>query len=590
MIISIESSLPTFKSVFFHRGLNVLLAEKPEGASEGQSRNGVGKSSLLEIIHFLMGGKAGPDTIFRLPDLNDHAFIGTFRIKGRNVRVQRSGALAKNVYILEGLDRDGDIPTKLEKKSGLRFLSNTEWTEYLGHAMFALPFPVAGTTFEENFTPSFRSMFSYFARRSPGGMISPIQQAKMQATWDWQANLSYLFGLDWEVPFAIHKLKQKEASLGELKKAANSGTIGDVIGTVAELRPRVALAEKAASNKREQLQRFQVIETYKEMSDRAAEIKRDLQRLSIESISLKETLDRLQRAVETEVPPPVSDVTRLYRAAGVELPGVVLRRFEAVAEFHDSVVSNRRTHLKREIDDNDSRLRQVEAEMAALDEERRGILQQLEGHGALDDFVRMQGELAQLEATAANLKQRFAAAEALEGESTQIALERVNLTRRLQADHHGREDILDDAILMLAEAIAELYDDRQGRLVVEATETGPKFSIQIDGDRSGGISHMEIFCFDITLLRLVAARGIGPGFLFHDSHLFDGVDSRQVASALSFGKRIAEGLGVQYIVTMNSDIFDALPLGDDIVPEEVVLPTKLSDATETGGLFGFAFA
>lgn len=100
---------------------------------------------------------------------------------------------------------------------------------------------------------------------------------------------------------------------------------------------------------------------------------------------------------------------------------------------------------------------------------------------------------------------------------------------------------------------------------------------------------MEIYCFDITLLRLVSARSLGPRFLFHDSHLFDGVDGRQVVSALSFGKRIVEEIGAQYIVTMNSDIFDALPLSDDLDRDEIVLPTILSYATETGGLFGFAF-
>lgn len=386
------------------------------------------------------------------------------------------------------------------------------------------------------------------------------------------------------------KLKQKEASLGELKKAAGNGAIGDMIGTVAELRPRVALAEQAARNKREHLQRFQVIEMYREMSDRAADIKRELQHLGIESITLKETVDHLQRAVESEVAAPVSDVTRLYKLAGIELPDMVLRRFEAVADFHESVVSNRRMHLLTEIEDNVGQLRLVEARMTDLDNERKGILQQFEGHGALDDFIRMQGDLAQLEAMAANLKNRFDAAEALEGESTQIALDRVNLMRRLQSDHHGRRPVLDKAILMLAEAIGALYDDRQGRLVVDATETGPKFSIQIDGDRSGGISHMEIYCFDITLLRIAAARDLGPGFLFHDSHLFDGVDGRQIVSALSFGKRIVEELGGQYIVTMNSDIFDALPPSADLKREEILLPTTLSDATETGGLFGFAFS
>lgn len=83
--------------------------------------------------------------------------------------------------------------------------------------------------------------------------------------------------------------------------------------------------------------------------------------------------------------------------------------------------------------------------------------------------------------------------------------------------------------------------------------------------------------------------GLAQGFFFHDSHLFDGVDGRQVASALSFGKRIAEALGVQYIVTMISDIFDTLPLGPDLVRDEIVHPTVLSDATDTDGLFGFAF-
>ena len=46
---------------------------------------------------------------------------------------------------------------------------------------------------------------------------------------------------------------------------------------------------------------------------------------------------------------------------------------------------------------------------------------------------------------------------------------------------------------------------------------------------------------------------MGPGFLIHDSHLFDGVDGRQVISALRLGSEIAQELGFQYIVTMNED-------------------------------------
>ena len=51
--------------------------------------------------------------------------------------------------------------------------------------------------------------------------------------------------------------------------------------------------------------------------------------------------------------------------------------------------------------------------------------------------------------------------------------------------------------------------------------------------RSTGISKMAIFAFDLMLARVTAERGTSPGFLVHDSHLYDGVDDRQKAIALN---------------------------------------------------------
>jgi hypothetical protein len=89
----------------------------------------------------------------------------------------------------------------------------------------------------------------------------------------------------------------------------------------------------------------------------------------------------------------------------------------------------------------------------------------------------------------------FPSAEILEGESTQLDIDR--LKRRLQEDHQARKAALDEAILSIAEAISDLYEDRSGRFVVEATDNGPEFRISIEGDRGGGISNMEIFCLDL---------------------------------------------------------------------------------------------
>src|SRR3546814_20344707 len=94
---------------------------------------------------------------------------------------------------------------------------------------------------------------------------------------------------------------------------------------------------------------------------------------------------------------------------------------------------------------------------------------------------------------------------------------------------------------------------------LSATTNGPQVDVRIDGQRSKGITNMQIFCFDLMMAELAARRGIGPGFLVHDSHLFDGVDERQVANELQLGADNAARVGFPYLVTMNSD---ALPEDD----------------------------
>jgi uncharacterized protein YydD (DUF2326 family) len=91
------------------------------------------------------------------------------------------------------------------------------------------------------------------------------------------------------------------------------------------------------------------------------------------------------------------------------------------------------------------------------------------------------------------------------------------------------------------------------------------------------------------LSELATKRGLGLGFLIHDSHLFDGVDERQVAKALQLGAEHAERIGFQYIVTMNSDALPQDGFQDDFDVWKHVNSTRLFDEEETGGLFGVRF-
>ena len=91
MIHHIFSTLPSFKNLGdLKPGLNVLLAQKTEGASTKQTRNRAGKTSFIETVHFLTGSEAGPDSIFRTPELAEYTFFIDFDLKfGRSLVLVR---------------------------------------------------------------------------------------------------------------------------------------------------------------------------------------------------------------------------------------------------------------------------------------------------------------------------------------------------------------------------------------------------------------------------------------------------------------------------------------------------------------------
>ena len=63
MIRTITSpTLRTFKRIDFQAGLNVLVADKTASSTDKQTRNSAGKTSLIEIIHFLFGADCDKDS------------------------------------------------------------------------------------------------------------------------------------------------------------------------------------------------------------------------------------------------------------------------------------------------------------------------------------------------------------------------------------------------------------------------------------------------------------------------------------------------------------------------------------------------
>lgn len=584
----ILSDLPSFKSITFKDGLNILLAEKSPESSERETRNRAGKTSFVELIHFLFGDKAGPDSLFRVPQLNDYSFGVEVEIQNEVCRLSRSGTKPSRIIVETGNTSRWPIQPSNDRKTGERVISNSNWKASLGSLLFNLP------TFDDEDSalasaPSFRSIFPYFVRRqNGGGFLEPFRHTEEQQVGDMQVALSFLMGLDWTLPSEWQVVREKERTLRELKKASGAGALGPIIGSVASLRTRLALAEDNFKSLSVAVDTFKVLPEYHKFEEEASQITRTLSDLANEDFMDRHLINELKKSFNEEKVPESIDLDRVYKEAGTVFTETTLRRFEDVKKFHESVIGNRRAYLNEELLQTERRIQERASAMAKLDLRRSDIMVMLKSHGALDHYSKLQQELTKVKTDVENLRKQYEIAETLESSKSEMNVERGRLLKQLQHDYQENKKTLDHIILTFEKISAQLYENA-GSLIISESPNGPVFDIEIQGSRSKGISNMQIFCFDLMTTQLCQERGIGPGFLIHDSHLFDGVDSRQIAKAVVAGKQFAEKHGIQYVITLNSDILNSVKSDTGLDLSKDVLTPVLTDKSESGGLFGFRF-
>jgi uncharacterized protein YydD (DUF2326 family) len=152
VIHRVYSTLASFKELEFHPGLNVLAADKTRESSDTQTRNGAGKSSLIEIIHFLLGSNVPKDSMFRGSELRNEEFGMDIDLPAL-MKVRRKAAEPSRV-VVSGLDDSLRGPSSELFAQENEKLRLEDWREYLGKQMFGLPPQGSATPSPPSFRPT----------------------------------------------------------------------------------------------------------------------------------------------------------------------------------------------------------------------------------------------------------------------------------------------------------------------------------------------------------------------------------------------------------------------------------------------------
>ncbi|QQA45041.1 DUF2326 domain-containing protein [Pelagovum pacificum] len=356
------------------------------------------------------------------------------------------------------------------------------------------------------------------------------------------------------------------------------------------MQARLDFLDREVERKRDEIASAQVVDGYREQEATANDLTAQIRSLNEANLSDLDLIESIETAISEVADANVADVKALYHQAGVFFGDQVQKRLEQVEEFHNKVAQNRSSHLLREKQLAQQRLSDRRKEILRIQGALSEKLNLLRSGIAIERLSHLQSELNGLEGEQADLRQQIPRFRNVSDDRRRLNREIDDLVDAIGDDVLEREDQRRSALNIFASTSQYLYDE-PGSLIIGRSRGVGGMSIETDivGKKSGGKTHMQVFCFDWLLAEASQRQDRFPGFVIHDSHVFDGVDGRQIRLALELAHKKCGDLGIQYIVAMNSDDLDKIEWDTDTFdPRDFVLDTVLTDEPD-GGLFGIRF-
>lgn len=554
---------PRFKRLEFHSGFNLILADKTEDSGATDSRNGAGKTSIIRLLRYLLGGKATP-WINNLKEYTEGEFYAKFITGNKPIEVKR--ALGSNEIICNN--------STLDTKS---------YQYQIGIELFGFN--------HKHVKPTVAQVYSHLIRED---FSDPIKIHPSESHQVSGARIGYYLGISEKALEKAAVASSFESNKKALNKAVKDGIIGGLGPNKAECKSDLASLEQRRDRLANRLTSFQIDEHYLGHQSRADKLSQKIVQLNDTGISLRSRLNALEAATKQDFTTldnalVSSRIERLYKETGAVLPNCVLKSFQDVMEFHKSVTRNRKLFLEEELHNVQEELRDNDKLVQKLDEERAEILELLSTSMALEAYTKAQEDLTDLDAQIAKLKLRIEDYERLEDMDSSLKRMRLDAIESVKTELKDNDDAINEITSLFVSICEEIYSDRKARLLFEVTNKGVlKVEPKIDGDDSKGIKEVSIFAFDLACVIIGSEGGYIPGFLIHDSHLFDAMNDRQLCSCLNIGARLSDEYGLQYIVLLNTDRLEAVELiGFDRA--NYPIETILTDKGDHSGLFGFRF-
>lgn len=495
---------------FNEYGVNIILGEKRDKSDE---TNGVGKSTMIDCISFLLGRNISShyQNNSQLLEKNIYIILKV-KVNDDDIFLCRAFNDPKNAYILKGI-KDSNIDFDL-----------MNWEKYTIAKYRKIIESYFIKTDEKPIT--FASLREYIIRDEKTG-YNDILLPNRSALKQYQL-LNYLFNLPYNFEIMLKELRNLQESLTAKIKLIESMGLN-----IADLK----LAEEQIVNKIQeldiQIEKSQTIKYYNENLNLYNEKKSQLNLIQskifeYEHISkqYQQNIDNLQKKVQ-EIK-QLDDIENFYNELIGYFPENIKRNFSKVKNFYDFMVESRGRFFQDKISNINSNLEKLKNDAKSIKSEIEKASKVLNSSDFIGDISSIMDQKRDKEIELAQIKMRlndYNQKNVINEEINQIQQEIIRLTKIKNDEFNALENQI-TSIQSIFNNLTQITYNQRGYLEIEfdnkitqrsnATTGRITVKCSIPDENSHGRLHMKINMFDLTWLLYRVENNMNIRFLIHD--------------------------------------------------------------------------
>ncbi|HDM8200639.1 TPA: DUF2326 domain-containing protein [Vibrio harveyi] len=564
-LLKLRSDNELFKTISFESGLTIV-AGLQKSKDKNKSYNGVGKSSTLNLIHWMLGARLNNKTEREKKVNKFLKAYGNFYLE-----IRHDGA----DYVITKNFAHNEFYVNDQK------YSNKDYNQFLTE-LFVKDLPSS---------ISFRNILNCFARRYGDKYYSEAHGQQGRPDSDYQQRLVNLalLGLDTSIVERKQKTKQAIEKLKKSQSAISEVVSQDDIHVLKDLKDQLA----SLTSLREELEIASAYDHEKEAADELTYHINELRDSLYESRkNLKRKNSLLSQIGDIEV--DVSQLKTVYEEALIFFKEQVVVELEEACQFHKKLISNRTNRLTKEIGLLTEEIRRLKESLEPLETKRDLILRNMSADGAFDEYESVSQQILIKTGEISQIESNLQLAKKIESELSAEKLKNAEIHNEALGYLNSISEYLEKLDDDFRRIVKSFYNNNTGSVIVQLSKDAQylyDLDIHVPKDSSQGVNEVRIFCYDMLLYE--RNREL-LGFVAHDGCIFSELDPRQKAQMFKVALEYVNDTGLQYFVNIGQSSLEEILKSEVLTNSEkeqirnAIVLNLLDEAPETW-LFGSQF-